>query len=98
FPPSAIGQCQAVIALGQREVRNEPQRQLEFGQRVVEASPKQINIAQGEVAQGSSLSTRIAASAARSAIGRVVAVSAQPLWALNVWVAAGLQAPDHTGR
>ena len=30
------------------------------------------------------LAARIAASAARSAIGTVVSISAQPMWALNV--------------
>ena len=52
LPAPAIGQRQAVIALGKREVRIEPQRQLEFGQRVVEAPPEQINAAQRMVRPG----------------------------------------------
>ena len=32
LPAPAIGQRQAVVTLGQREIRIEPQRQLELGQ------------------------------------------------------------------
>src|SRR5580693_2594097 len=44
LPASAIAECDAVKRLRQREIRIEAQRQLEFGQRVVEAPCKQIRV------------------------------------------------------
>ena len=44
-PAAAIGQGEAVIALGQREVRIEPQRRFELGQRIVEAPREQVSAA-----------------------------------------------------
>ena len=52
FPASTIRQHQAVITLGQREVRIELQCQLELGQRVVEAPHEQMNAAQRVVSPG----------------------------------------------
>ena len=52
LPAPAIGQRQAVIALGQREIWIEAQRQLELGQRVVEAPREQIDAAQRVVRPG----------------------------------------------
>jgi hypothetical protein len=42
LPAAAIGQRDAVVALGQREVGIEPQRRFEFSQRIVEPPAKQI--------------------------------------------------------
>ncbi len=42
FPAPGIAQHQAIIALRQREVRIEPKRDLQFGQRILEASSEQI--------------------------------------------------------
>ena len=88
FPPPGIGQHQTVIALRQREVWIEPKRELQFGQRILKTPLKQIGGASALWAHGSSLSARIAASAARSATGTTAAISAQPIWALNVWLVA----------
>ena len=52
LPAAAISQRQAIIALGQREVRIEPQRQFELGKRIVEAASEHINAAQRKVRPG----------------------------------------------